>query len=137
MNMFNIQRKIFTAVYTAVTTASPSCRVTNAFVYTPASFPCVAVVMSDDGTRYDMRDSSNTDNFRDVTITVDVYSNKHDGMKSEAESLMQTVIDTLFPLNFNMVSCRPVSNINNATNYRITATFVATVGGDETIYTRR
>jgi len=137
MNMFDIQREIFTTVATAVLTVSPSCRVTNAFVYAPASFPCVAVVMSDDGTRYDTRDSSNADNFRDVTITVDVYSNKADGKKTEAESLMQTVIDTLFPLNFNMVSCKPFSDINNASNYRITATFVATVGGDKTIYTRR
>lgn len=137
MNMFDKQREIFTTVATAVLAASPNCRVTNAFIYAPASFPCVSVVLSDDGTNYRMRDSSKADNFRDITITVDVYSNKTDGKKTEAESLMQTVIDTLFPLNFNMVSCKPFSNINNASNYRITATFVATIDSAGTIYSRR
>lgn len=137
MNMFEKQREIFTTVATAILNASPSCRVTNAFIYAPAVFPCVAVVLSSDGTNSRMRDSSNTDNFRDITITVDVYSNKTDGKKTEAESLMQIVIDTLYPLNFNMVSCNPFSDMNNASNYRITATFIATIDSNGTLYTRR
>lgn len=137
MNMFNIQKEIFTKVANAVLASYPTCRITNAFVYAPAEFPCVAIVLSDDGTTYDMRDSSGNDNFRDITVIVDVYSNKTDGKKTEAESIMQIVIDTLFPLNFNMVSCKPFSNINNAQNYRITATFTATVDGNGNIYTRR
>lgn len=136
MNMFDIQREIFTKVADAVLAVSPTCRITNAFVYVPPSFPCVAVVLSDDGTKDETIDSSHADNFRDITITVDVYSNKTDGKKTEAETLMQKVQDTLLPLNFKMVSCKPFSNINNASNYRITATFTATVGADGTIYTR-
>lgn len=137
MNMFNIQKEIFTKVANAVLTSYSTCRITNSFIYAPAQFPCVAIVLSDDGTTYDMRDSSGNDNFRDITIIVDVYSNKTDGKKTEAESIMQIVIDTLFPLNFNMVSCKPFSDINNAQNYRITATFTATVDGSGNIYTRR
>ena len=137
MNMFEKEREIFTMVATAILAVSPSCRVTNAFIYTPSVFPCVAVVFSDDGTNSQTRDSSKTDNYRDITITADVYSNKTDGKKIEAESLMQIVIDTLYPLNFNMVSCKPFSNNNNATNYRITATFIATIDSNGTLYTRR
>lgn len=137
MNMFEKQREIFTTVANAILAVSPSCRVTNSFIYAPASFPCVAIVLSDDGMNYSMRDSSKVDNYRDITLTVDAYSNKTDGKKTEAEMLMQTVQDTLFPLNFNMVSCKPFSALNDATNYRITATFVATIDGDGTIYTRR
>lgn len=137
MNMFNIQKEIFTQVSNAVLTSYSTCRITNSFIYAPAQFPCVAIVLSDDGTTYNMRDSSGNDNFRDITIIVDVYSNKTDGKKTEAESIMQIVIDTLFPLNFNMVSCKPFSEINNAQNYRITATFTATVDGSGNIYTRR
>ena len=137
MNMFETQREIFTTVASAVLTDYPSCRITNAFVYAPAAFPCVAIVLSDDGTNYDTRDSSHNDNFRDVTLTVDVYSNKAEGKKTEAESIMQIAIDTLYPLNFNMASCKPFSDINNASNYRITATFTATVASDGTLYSRR
>lgn len=137
MNMFDIQREIFTKVADTVLTSYPTCRITNSFVYAPAQFPCVAIVMSGDGTTYKMRDSSGADNFRDITLTVDVYSNKTDGKKTEAESIMQIVIDTVFPLNFNMASCKPMSDLNNAQNYRITATFTATVDGSGNLYTRR
>ena len=137
MNMFESFREIYTTVANAVLAAYPACRITNAFIYAPAQFPCVAIVLSDDGTNNGTRDSSKIDKFRDITVTVDVYSNKQDGKKTEAEAIAQIVIDTLYPLNFNMVSCKPISNINNASNYRITATFTATVDADGHIYTRK
>ena len=137
MNLFTQFREIYTTVANAVLTEFPSCRITNAFLYAPSQFPCVAIVLSDDGMRYDTRDSSKLDKFRDITVTVDVYSNKAEGKKTEAETIAQIVIDTLYPLNFQMTSCRPASNINNASTYRITATFVATVDHNNTIYTRR
>ena len=137
MNMFEIQKEIFTKVANAVLDVYSTCRITNAFIYAPSAFPCVAIVLSDDGMRYDMRDSSHADNFRDITITTDVYTNKVDGKKTQAEAIMQIIIDTLAPYNFTMVSCKPYSDINNAQNYRITATFTATVDKDGNIYTRR
>lgn len=137
MNMFDIQKEIYTTVANAVLATYTTCRITNSFVYAPAQFPCVAIVLSDSGMTYKMRDSSGNDNFRDITLTVDVYSNKTNGKKTEAESIMQIIIDTLFPLNFNMVSCKPFSDLNNAQNYRITATFTATVDASGNLYTRR
>ena len=134
MNMFEIQREIFTTVANAVLAVSTNCLISNAFIYAPAEYPAMACVLSDDGTKDNTRDSSKTDNYRDITVTVDVYSNKVNGMKTEAESLMQTVIDTLIPLNFSMRSCKPTGN--NASSYRISATFTASVGADGTIYTR-
>ena len=40
-------------------------------------------------------------------------------------------------INFTMVSCKPASNNNNASYYRLTATFTATVDADGHIYTRK
>ena len=137
MNMFNIEREIFTTVANEVLTSYPACRIVNAFIYAPDAFTTVSIVMSDDGTNYRMRDSSKTDNFHDITLIIDVYTNKTDGKKTEAESIMQIIKDKLFSLNFNMVSCKPNSNISNAQNYRITATFTSTVDADGTIYTRQ
>lgn len=137
MNVFEIEREIFTKVATAVLAVSPSCHITNSLIYAPSVFPHASIVMSDDGTTEGMRDSSNTDNFNDVTLTADVFSNKTDGKKTEAEAIMQTIIDTLFSLNFKKVSCRPSSGLNNATIYKLTATFTATVGADGSLYTRK
>lgn len=137
MNLFAKFREIYTVVANSVLAQYSTCRITNAFIYAPPSFPCLCMVLSDDGTSRDMRDSSKVDKFRDITVTVDIYSNKTDGKKTEAESIMQIVIDKLYSLNFDMTSCKPFSDINNASQYRITATFIATVDKDGTIYTRR
>lgn len=136
MNLFIQFREIFTIAANAVLTSYPDCRITNEFVYAPPVFPCVSIVLSDDGTKSSTRDSSKQDKYRDITVTADVYSNKQNGKKTEAEAIMQIIIDTLFPLNFNMVSCKP-ANFNNSSNYRLTATFTATVGSDGTLYTRK
>ena len=137
MNMFAIQKAIFTDLVTAIHTVDATCRVGNKFVYVPPCFPYVSIVLSGDGTTPETRDSSHTEKFRDITLTVDVFSNKSDGNKTEAESLMQAVQDKAYSLNFNMVSCIPNSNTSLATIYKITATFAATVGHDGSIYSRR
>lgn len=135
MNMFEIEREIFTIVSTAILSQYPSCRISNSFIYAPAEFPCASIVFSDDGMTQGMRDSSHGDNFRDITITADTYSSKANGKKIQAESIMQIIIDTLIPYNFTLISCKP--NNNNAMFYRNTATFTATVDKDKNIYTRR
>jgi len=137
MNMFNIQREIFTDIANAILANSPNCNVLNKFVYMPEAFPTVAIVVSGDGTTSNTRDSSHVEKFRDITLTVDVFSNKTEGKKTEAESLMQVVQDKAYELNFNMVSCIPNSNTSNASIYRLTATFTATVGHDGSLYSRR
>lgn len=137
MNLFKAFREIYTITANRVLAEYQDCRILNAFVYAPPAFPCMCMVLSDDGTRQESRDSSKQDKFRDITVTVDVYSNKAEGKKTEAEDIIQIVIDTLYPLNFEMTSCKPMSNMNNASQYRLTATFVATIKSDNTIYTRR
>lgn len=137
MNMFEIQRAIFTEFVTAIHEVDSSCRVGNKFVYTPATFPYVSIVLSGDGTTPNTRDSSKIEKYRDITLTVDVYSNKSDGSKTEAESLMQAVQDKAYSLAFNMVSCSPNSNTALATIYRLSATFTATVDWNGNIYARR
>jgi len=135
MNMFEIEREIFTLAADAVLAVFSECNISNAVIYSPAEFPCISIVMSDDGMTNGMHDSSKADNFRDITLTVDSYSNKNNGKKTESEAIMQIVIDTLTPLNFKLVSCRP--NSNNNSYYRITATFTATVDKDGNIFTRK
>lgn len=137
MNMFEIQKEIFTDIANAVLANRSDCNITNKFVYMPEAFPTVSIVLSGDGTTPNTRDSSHVEKFRDITLTVDAFSNKVNGNKTEAESLMQSVIDKAYSLNFNMVSCNPNSNTSNASIYRLTATFTATVGHDGSLYSRR
>lgn len=137
MNMFNIEKEIFTIVANAILNEYPTCRITKTFVYAPPEFPCASIVFSDDGMTSGMSDSSHADNFRDITITADTFSNKVNNKMGEAEDIMQIIIDSLTPFNFKLVSCKPNGNLSNAQNYRITATFTATVDKDGNIYQRR
>ena len=137
MNSFEIERAIFTDIADTVLASYSDCNINNAFVFMPESFPAAAIVPSSDGSTPNTRDSSHIEKYRDITLTADVFSNKIDGKKIEAESIMQIIMDKAYSLNFNLVSCKPSSNTSNASIYRLTATFTATVDKDGNIYSRR
>lgn len=137
IDVFEIEQEIQTLIFNAVLTDYENCVITNATIAAPSKFPCLGVVLSDNGTTQSMRDSSGEDNYHDITIRVDVWSNKTNGKQAEAEGIMNDVRGILLPLNFRQVSCRPTSDINNATVYRLTAEFTATVDADNNIYYRK
>ena len=137
INVFAIEQEIQTLVLTAVLNDYSTCTITNATIAAPSKFPCLGVVLSDNGTTQSMRDSSGEDKFHDITLRVDAWSNKTNGKQGEAEGIMNTVRGVLLPLNFRQVNCRPTSDINNATVYRLTAEFTATVDADNNIYFRK
>ena len=137
IDVFEIEQEIQTLIFNAVLTDYTNCVITNATIAAPSKFPCLGVVLSDNGTTQSMRDSSGEDNYHDITIRVNVWSNRTNGKQAEAEGIMNTVRGVVLPLNFRQVSCRPTSDINNATVYRLTAEFTATVDADNNIYYRK
>lgn len=137
IDVFQLQKELQTSIFTPVHEAYPECAMLNAFVSAPPKFPCVVIVLSDNGTTSSMRDSSGDDNFHDITLTIDVYSNLVNGKKTQTEAIMNMVRGVLLPMNFRQISCRPASNLNDATVYRLTATFTATVDNNNTFYYRR
>ena len=137
IDVFAIEQEIQTLVFNGVLADYENCIITNATIAAPSKFPCLGVVLSDNGTTQSMRDSSGEDNYHDITIRVDVWSNRTNGKQAEAEGIMNTVRGVVLPLNFRQVSCRPTSDINNATVYRLTAEFTATVDADNNIYYRK
>lgn len=137
IDVFQLQKELQTSIFTPVHEAYPECAMLNAFVSAPPKFPCIVIVLSDNGTTSSMRDSSCDDNFHDITLTIDAYSNLVNGKKTQAEAIMNIVRSVLLPKNFRQVSCRPASNINDATVYRLTGTFTATVDNNNNFYYRR
>lgn len=137
IDVFAFEQELQTIVFTAVLTEYSDCVITNATIAAPSKFPCLGVVLSDNGTTQSMRDSSGEDKFHDITLRVDVWSNKVNGKQGEAEGIMNEVRSVLLSHNFRQVNCRPTSDINNATVYRLTAEFTATVDSDNNIYYRK
>lgn len=136
-NIFQIQSEIYTDVANTVLASYPTCTIRNSFVYAPDAFPFASIVMSDDGDTQNTRDSSNIEKYIDVTATVDVYTNTANGKKVQAEGIMAVISSRLYALNFKKVSCKPNSNTNIASTYRLSATFTATVDCYGNIYARR
>lgn len=137
INVFQAMKDIYTQVANTVLASYPTCTIRNSFVYAPDAFPFASIVMSGDGNTRNTRDSSHINKFNDITATVDVFTNKADGKKTEAEGIMGVISDKFYSLNFDLVSCKPSSNTSNAQIYRLTATFVATVDYNGKLYSRR
>lgn len=137
IDVFALQKELQTLIFTPIHNDYSECAMLNAFTSAPPKFPCVAIVLADNGTTSHMRDSSGDDNFHDITLTIDVYSNLVNGKKTQAESIMNIVRGVLLPKNFRQISCRSRSNMNDATVYKLTATFTATVDNKNTFYYRR
>ena len=137
IDVFALQRELQTIIFTPIHNEYSDCIMLNAYTSAPSKFPCVVIVLSDNGTTSSMRDSSGDDNFHDITITIEVYSNLVNGKKTQAEAIMNKAPGVLLPKNFRQVYCRPTSNLNDATVYSLKAAFTATVDNNNTIYYRR
>ena len=80
--------------------------------------------------------SAQIENAVNVTIEVNVYSNKTNGKKTECKNIMKIVDDVMTELGFTRTMCRPTPNLEDATVYRITARYRAVVDSDFKIYRR-
>ena len=65
---------------------------------------------------------------------MNVYSNSEDGRRAEAEKIMGIVDDEMLAMGFVRRSMLPVSNLNNATVYRIAARYSGVVSKSGMIY---
>ena len=132
MNM--IENEVFTKVRSAVITAHGNdIYITSEYTPKPPKFPCVYLYEADNFNAG--FDSDNTEVITGVTYTVEVYSNKQNGKKSEAKSIMSTVDTTMTKLGFTRTMMQQIPNLSDATIFRLTARYTASVI-DNVIYRR-
>lgn len=67
-------------------------------------------------------------------FSVNVYSNSEQGRRAEAERIMAIVDDEMQEMGFVRQAMVPMSNLYNATVYRITARYTGLVSKDGMIY---
>ena len=66
--------------------------------------------------------------------SVNVYTNTVGYKKTEAKDIMETVDEEFTKLGFARTMCNPVSNLQDATIYRIVARYQASVDKNFYIY---
>lgn len=134
--MIDIEAQVFTIVSNAVLAVYPDAFVTPEYVRQPAQFPTASIVQMDSVVNRSMRDSSRIENGADVMFQVDVYSNRMDVRKQECKAIIALIDEQFALLGFTRSFMNPIPNLSDATIYRITARYVATVDANETIYRR-
>lgn len=99
----------------------------------PAKFPHLSLVESDDYT-YTRTMTRKGEQHAAKMYSVNVYSNSEAGRKAEAEKIMAIVDDEMLAMGFVRRSMLPVSNLHNATVYRIAARYSGVVSKSGMIY---
>lgn len=134
--MINLESPLFTELATALRDAYPGIFVTGEHVPIPASFPAVSIVEADNATDKRSRTNSQEEQFAEVMYEVNVYSNRTQGKKAEARTIISTIDTMLLEYGFERVMLQPIPNLDDATIYRMVGRYRAVVSNNLTIFRR-
>lgn len=99
----------------------------------PSRFPAVTIIQRDNAIVQRMR-TSNIENAVAVMFEVSIFTNTVGTKKQEAKNIMEAVDEYFSSLGFARTMCNPVSNLNDATIYRIVARYEATLDKEYRVY---
>lgn len=131
--MIDVENIVFSTIATALREKYEGIFVSGEFTDLPAKFPAVTIVESDNSIVQRMR-TTNIENAIAVMYEVNIYTNTVGYKKSEAKDILQTIDTEFTEMGFARISCTPVSNLQDATIYRIVARYQATVDKDLWVY---
>lgn len=108
---------------------------TGLYVDVPAKFPAVTIIKINDVVYERMRTREQIENAAIVTYEVNVYTNNVVSKKSDAQKIIAIVDETFASMNFTRIMLNPVSNLQDATIYRLVGRYRAVIDRDLWLYT--
>lgn len=102
-------------------------------ILTEDQFPHLSVVESDNYT-YRRTITRRGEEHAGKLFTINVYSNSEHGRRAEAERISAIVDDEMLVMGFTRTAMTPMSNLHNATVYRITARYTGAVSKGGIVY---
>ena len=133
--MIDIENQVFTPIAKALRKQFPGVTVSSSYVHAPKCFPHVSLVEQDNYLSVEHLDTNEAERFATLMYEVNVYSDKASGKKTECRSIMKVIDDMMYQRNFRRISISPITNMENATIYRLVARYVAITDGT-TMYRR-
>lgn len=134
--MIDIENEVFDTIATVLRAAHDPISVYGEYVKSPAVFPAVMIEEKSNSALVRTQDSGSLENHASLMYEVNVYSNKQVGKKSECKAIF-ALIDTEFQkLGFTRTIKEPVSNLEDATIYRMVGRYTAVVSTNRKIYRR-
>ena len=135
--MINVENEVFSTVATALRNEFSGIFVSGEYVSAPSSFPAVTLVEDDNSTYQRSLDSSGQENHAQLMYTVNVYSNKSSGKKSQCKTIMAEIDTQMQGMGFVRLGSSPTGVPNvDASIYRMVARYRATISKDNVIYRR-
>lgn len=108
--------------------------ISGEYIDVPATFPAVTIIEASN-TVYERMRTKKIENAVRVLYEVNVYTNRIGYKKSDAKKIMETIDADFERLGFTRKMYYPVSNLQDATIYRLFARYEAIVDEDMWIYT--
>ena len=133
--MIDIESDVYDIVSQAVLADYPNALVVGKETRMPTKFPCVSIVEADNYTLDRTQDSGSNENHVSLMYSVNIYSNKAKGGKSECKAILAIVDDLLIRKGFTRTACVPIS-LDDATKFRYTVRYMAVADKNKTIYRR-
>ena len=131
--MVDCENEVYTRVATALRSQFDRIDISGDYENVPSTFPYVGFWESDNSV--DERRTSDTKEMALVTFTVEVYSNKVPGKKTEAKRIMNAIDAEMFSMNAQRLSKLPLPYMNNTSIYRLVARYRVLTDG--TFFYRR
>lgn len=94
---------------------------------TPSSFPAVMILEKSNSSNLASRDRESKENHANVMYQVDVYDNDVNNKKSRCKAISSKIDEEMQKMGFTRTFSEPITNIEDATIYRITMRYNATI----------
>ena len=134
--MIDYENEIFNTVATVVRAKYPDIYMVGEYVKTPPKFPFVSLVEMDNQSYQRTEDSGSSENHVSVMYEVNIYSNKTVGKKTECKEIAAVIDEQMLALGFARTMLQPISNLDDATIYRMVGRYSAIISKNKVIYRR-
>ena len=137
--MIDYENKIFTDIYNVVTAYYPDAHVAAEEENVEPTFLALYVSVSDSYPTSQFVNSSRTENFRDLTVDINVYSNIPAGRKTQAKKIIKLINDEMLAMGFTGASLNilDLTSPDNKLITRLFARYRASVDSNGIFYSRR
>ena len=134
--MINVEIEIFDILANAIAAEYPDAYVIGEDVKSPPNFPCVSIVEIDNKAYDKTQSSGSLENHADLTYEINIYSNKTSGKKSECRAIASLVDEKFAAIGFSRSMLQPISNLDDATIYRMLGRYRGVVSKDNKVFRR-
>ncbi|MFR3484682.1 MAG: hypothetical protein ACLTXL_15005 [Clostridia bacterium] len=134
--MIDIESFLFSRIAGVLRASYEGIFVSGEYVDSPAKFPAVTIVESDNSVLQKMRTAApNLENAVSLMYEVNIYTNTEGFKKSEAKDILETVDSEFSKLGFTRTMSNPISNLQDAKIFRIVVRYEGVADKDFRIYT--